>query len=73
MFVRSFIHHNIHHRERGGDRLERLVDLARNAIATWSTEWNYGQGWEDAVLSAYGVRPDPEFTAYYRLLWDLAL
>lgn len=47
---------------------DRWADLA---IATWSTVWNYGPGWEDALLSAYGVAPDPERTRYYRLLWDL--
>ncbi|WP_035793651.1 aminoglycoside 3'-phosphotransferase [Kitasatospora mediocidica] len=48
---------------------DRWADLA---IATWSTGWNYGPGWEDALLDAYGVDPDPERTAYYRLLWDLS-
>jgi aminoglycoside phosphotransferase len=47
---------------------DRWADLA---IATWSTQWNYGPGWEDRLLSAYGVQPDPERTGYYRLLWDL--
>jgi len=47
---------------------DRWADLA---VATWSTDWNYGPGWEHALLSAYGVDPDPERTAYYRLLWDL--
>ena len=47
---------------------DRWADLA---IATWSTEWNYGPGWESALLHAYGVDADPERTAYYRLLWDL--
>lgn len=47
---------------------DRWADLA---VATWSTEWNYGPGWEDTLLTAYGVGPDAERTAYYRLLWDL--
>jgi len=47
---------------------DRWADLA---VATWSTEWNYGPGWEDLLLSAYGVAPDPDRTRYYRLLWDL--
>lgn len=47
---------------------DRWADLA---IATWSTSWNYGPGWEDALLEAYGIDADPERTAYYRLLWDL--
>jgi kanamycin kinase len=48
---------------------DRWADLA---VATWSTEWNYGPGWEPALLEAYGVAPDPVRTAYYRLLWDLS-
>jgi kanamycin kinase len=47
---------------------DRWADLA---VATWSTEWNYGPGWEDLLLSAYGVPPEPDRTRYYRLLWDL--
>lgn len=46
---------------------DRWGDLA---VATWSTEWNYGPGWEAALLDAYGIEPDPERTEYYRLLWD---
>lgn len=47
---------------------DRWADLA---VATWSTAWNYGPGWEGWLLAAYGVDPDPHRTAYYRLLWDL--
>jgi aminoglycoside phosphotransferase len=47
---------------------DRWADLA---IATWSTQWNYGPGWEGALLDAYGALPDQERTRYYRLLWDL--
>ena len=47
---------------------DRWADLA---VATWSTEWNYGPGWEKCLLSAYGIADDPERTRYYRLLWDL--
>jgi kanamycin kinase len=47
---------------------DRWADLA---IATWSTQWNYGPGWEGPLLEAYGIAPDPERTRYYRLLWDL--
>jgi kanamycin kinase len=46
---------------------DRWADLA---VATWSTQWNYGPGWEEELLAAYGVAPDPVRTAYYRLLWD---
>ena len=47
---------------------DRWADIA---IATWSTEWNYGPGWERHLLDAYGIEPDPARTAYYRLLWDV--
>jgi kanamycin kinase len=47
---------------------DRWADLA---IATWSTQWNYGPRWERPLLDAYGVEPDPERIRYYRLLWDL--
>jgi kanamycin kinase len=48
---------------------DRWADLA---IATWSTTWNFGPGWEIPLLNAYGVAPDPDRTSYYRLLYDLA-
>jgi kanamycin kinase len=47
---------------------DRWADLA---IATWSTGWNYGPGWEQLLLDAYGIQPDAERTRYYRLLWEL--
>jgi len=47
---------------------DRWADLA---IATWSTQWNYGPGWEQRLLDAYGIEADDERTRYYRLLWDL--
>jgi kanamycin kinase len=47
---------------------DRWADLA---VATWSTEWNYGPGWTEPLLAAYGIVPDPPRIAYYRLLWDL--
>ncbi|GAA1574629.1 phosphotransferase [Streptomyces globosus] len=48
---------------------DRWADLA---VATWSTQWNYGPGWEDPLLDAYGVEPDRERIMYYRLLWELS-
>lgn len=48
---------------------DRWADLA---VATWSTQWNYGPGWERPLLDAYGIEPDPVRSAYYRLLWDAA-
>lgn len=47
---------------------DRWADLA---VATWSTEWNYGADWTDVLLEAYGVRRDPARIDYYRLLWAL--
>lgn len=47
---------------------DRWADLA---VATWSLEWNYGPGWDRLFLETYGIDPDPERTAYYRLLWTL--
>jgi kanamycin kinase len=47
---------------------DRWADLA---IATWSTGWNYGPGWEAALLEAYGVTHDEARTRFYRLLQDL--
>ncbi|MCH6162267.1 aminoglycoside 3'-phosphotransferase [Streptomyces marispadix] len=48
---------------------DRWADLA---VATWSTQWNYGPGWEEPLLTAYGVDADPKRIAYYRLLWELS-
>nr|WP_166984893.1 aminoglycoside 3'-phosphotransferase [Microbacterium chengjingii] len=46
---------------------DRWADIA---VASMSTEWNYGPGWEDALIDAYGVKPDRERIAYYRDLWN---
>ena len=46
---------------------DRWADIA---VASMSTEWNYGPGWEDALIEAYGIEPDRERLAYYRTLWD---
>jgi kanamycin kinase len=47
---------------------DRWADLA---VATWSTVWNFGEGFEHVLLDAYGIGTDPDRTTYYRLLWDL--
>jgi kanamycin kinase len=47
---------------------DRWADLA---ILTWSTAWNYGEGWEMNVYDSYGIEPDLEKIRYYRLLWEL--
>lgn len=46
---------------------DRWADIA---VASMSTLWNYGPGWEDALIEAYGIRPDRERLAYYRDLWN---
>lgn len=46
---------------------DRWADIA---VAAMSTVWNYGRGWEDAVIDAYGVEPDRERLQYYRDLWN---
>lgn len=46
---------------------DRWADLA---VATWNTECNYGPGWEDTLLDAYGIAPDPYRTDFYRRLWN---
>ena len=46
---------------------DRWADLA---VAAWSTEWNYGPGYDDLVYVGYGIAPDAERIAYYRRLWD---
>jgi kanamycin kinase len=46
---------------------DRWADLA---VAAMSTEWNYGPGWEGALLKAYGISADPARLAYYRELWN---
>ena len=48
---------------------DRWADLA---VAAWSTEWNYGPGYDGVVYDAYGVAPEQGRVRYYRLLWDLA-
>ncbi|WP_442928078.1 phosphotransferase [Microbacterium sp. MMO-32] len=46
---------------------DRWADIA---VASMSTEWNYGPGYEDLLIEAYGLEPDRERLAYYRDLWD---
>lgn len=46
---------------------DRWADIAVSAL---SLEWNYGAGWEGALLDAYGIDPDPVRMPYYRDLWN---
>ncbi len=41
------------------------------AVASWSVTWNLGPGHEDTFFAAYGVQPDRERIAWYRLAYDL--
>lgn len=47
---------------------DRWADLA---IAAWSTQWNYGPGWEGLLYDSYGIDPNMKKIRFYRLLWDL--
>lgn len=47
---------------------DRWADLA---VASYSLEWNYGDGYEPAFFDGYGIAPDAERIAFYRRLWDL--
>ena len=47
---------------------DRWADLA---VGSWSTKWNYGPGWEETYLEAYGVNTDPARIRYYRELWNM--
>ncbi|GAB6937275.1 phosphotransferase [Isoptericola variabilis] len=47
---------------------DRWADLA---VASYSLEWNYGDGYEPAFFEGYGIAPDAGRIAFYRRLWDL--
>lgn len=47
---------------------DRWYDLT---VAAWSTEWNYGPGYDHFVYKGYGVEADPVRIDYYRRIWDL--
>lgn len=47
---------------------DRWADIA---VASMSTLWNYGEGWADTLIEAYGIDPDHERLEYYRRLWNL--
>ena len=46
---------------------DRWADLA---VAMLSLSWNYSGAWEDELLDAYGVDPDPTRIGYYQRLWQ---
>ena len=47
---------------------DRWWDLA---VATWSLDWNFGPGYEEIFLDAYGTDLDAGRRRYYRLLYDI--
>ena len=46
---------------------DRWSDLA---VATMSLQWNFDSNHEADMLDAYGVAPDEQRIAYYRLRWE---
>ncbi|MGN7966227.1 phosphotransferase [Microbacterium sp. 22179] len=46
---------------------DRWADLAAAAM---STGWNFGPGWEDPLLEAYGVERDDARLEFYMRLWN---
>lgn len=46
---------------------DRWADIA---VAAMSTEWNYGPGYGDALIAAYGIDPDRDRLGYYERLWN---
>jgi kanamycin kinase len=42
------------------------------AIGGWSAVWNFGPQYEALFYESYGVEPDPERIAFYRLLWEMS-
>lgn len=46
---------------------DRWADLA---IASWSLDWNFGEGWGVPFFDAYGIEPDAERIDFHRRLWD---
>lgn len=64
-----------------GDRVSGFVDLGALAVAdpwwdlatgAWSLGYNVGPGHEAAFFAAYGIDPDPDRLAWYRLLYELS-
>ncbi len=63
-----------------GDQVVAYLDLGELAVAdrwwdlavaSWSTTWNVGPGYEQLFLDAYGIDPDHRRASFFRLLYDL--
>lgn len=46
---------------------DRWADIA---VASMSTTWNVGVGWDGVDAYAYGIEPDPVRLDYCRRLWN---
>jgi kanamycin kinase len=64
-----------------GDVLSGYLDMGKLAIAdpwwdlavgSWSVSWNLGPIYQQDFFDGYGILPDEERIAWYRLLYDLA-
>jgi len=42
------------------------------AVGAWSSGWNFGAEYEQLFYESYGVEPDPDRIAFYRLLRECA-
>ena len=40
------------------------------AVGGWSKGWNFGTELEPLFYDSYGIEPDPDRIAFYRLLWE---
>jgi kanamycin kinase len=45
---------------------DRWADIATAAL---SCDWNYGPGWQDTLVQAYGLSPDADRMSFYQALW----
>jgi kanamycin kinase len=63
-----------------GGRVTGYVDLGELGVAdrwwdiavgAWSVGWNFGKENEALFYETYGITPDPDRIAFYRLLYDL--
>jgi kanamycin kinase len=45
---------------------DRWADLA---VASMSLDWNFGEGHQGTFFAEYGIDPDEDRIAYYRVLW----